>query len=97
MPYHSAEGGLKEGRRSWASLYAWQLTRNSDAPLFRQIYAQLRAAILAQDLRPGTKLPSTRQLASQLRVVPGKEGGTRLRPRGPTRRHQRQHVDPSAG
>jgi GntR family transcriptional regulator / MocR family aminotransferase len=65
---HSAETGLKERRRSWASLYAWQLTRDGDAPLFRQIYAQLRAAILAQDLRPGTKLPSTRQLASQLSV-----------------------------
>jgi GntR family transcriptional regulator/MocR family aminotransferase len=59
---------VKERRRSWASLYAWQLTRSSAAPLFRQIYAQLRAAILAQDLRPGTKLPSTRQLASQLSV-----------------------------
>ena len=59
---------MKERRRSWASLYTWQLTRDGDAPLFRQIYAQLRAAILAQELRPGTKLPSTRQLASQLSV-----------------------------
>jgi GntR family transcriptional regulator/MocR family aminotransferase len=59
---------LKERRRSWANLYAWQLTRGGDAPLFRQIYAQLRAAILAQDLLPGTKLPSTRQLAAQLSV-----------------------------
>jgi GntR family transcriptional regulator / MocR family aminotransferase len=59
---------LKERQRSWANLYAWQLTRCGDAPLFRQIYAQLRAAILAQDLRPGTKLPSTRQLATQLSV-----------------------------
>src|ERR1700761_4630378 len=65
--YHS-ERGLKERQRSWANLYAWQLTRSGDAPLFRQIYAQLRAAILAQDLRPGTKLPSTRQLATQLSV-----------------------------
>lgn len=59
---------MKERRRSWASLYAWQLTRSGDAPLFRQIYGQLRAAILSQDLRPGTKLPSTRQLAAQLKV-----------------------------
>jgi len=63
-----AEIGLKERRRSWANLYAWQLTRDGEAPLFRQIYAQLRTAILAQDLRPGTKLPSTRQLAAQLSV-----------------------------
>ena len=59
---------MKERRRSWANLYAWQLARGGDAPLFRQIYAQLRTAILAQDLRPGTKLPSTRQLAAQLSV-----------------------------
>lgn len=59
---------MKERRRSWASLYAWQLTRSGDAPLFRQIYLQLRAAILSQDLRPGTKLPSTRQLALELKV-----------------------------
>jgi GntR family transcriptional regulator/MocR family aminotransferase len=59
---------VKERRRSWASLYAWQLTRSGDAPLFRQIYLQIRAAILSQELRPGTKLPSTRELASQLSV-----------------------------
>jgi GntR family transcriptional regulator/MocR family aminotransferase len=59
---------VKERRRSWANLYAWQLTRRGDAPLFRQIYLQLRSAILSQDLRPGTKLPSTRQLAAQLKL-----------------------------
>ena len=59
---------MKEQRRSWASLYAWQLTRTGDAPLFRQIYLQIRSAILSQSLRPGTKLPSTRELASQLSV-----------------------------
>jgi len=59
---------VKEQRRSWANLYAWQLTRSGDAPLFRQIYRQIRSAILSQSLRPGTKLPSTRQLASQLKV-----------------------------
>jgi GntR family transcriptional regulator/MocR family aminotransferase len=59
---------MKERRRSWASLYAWQLTRSGDAPLFRQIYLQIRAAILSQSLAPGTKLPSTRELAQQLSV-----------------------------
>jgi GntR family transcriptional regulator / MocR family aminotransferase len=59
---------VKERRRSWADLYAWQLARAGDAPLFRQIYLQIRSAILAQSLRPGTKLPSTRQLASQLAI-----------------------------
>src|SRR5215475_13588472 len=59
---------MKERRRSWANLYVWQLARGGDAPLFRQIYGQIRSAILSQDLRPGTKLPSTRQLALQLKV-----------------------------
>src|SRR5882757_3943950 len=61
-------GEVKERRRSWASLYAWQLTRTGDAPLFRQIYLQIRSAILSQSLAPGTKLPSTRALAQQLSV-----------------------------
>jgi GntR family transcriptional regulator / MocR family aminotransferase len=59
---------VKEQRRSWAHLYAWQLARDGDAPLFRQIYQQIRSAILSQDLPPGTKLPSTRQLAELLSV-----------------------------
>jgi GntR family transcriptional regulator/MocR family aminotransferase len=59
---------VKERRRSWANLYAWQLDRAGGAPLFRQVYLQIRSAILSQRLRPGTKLPSTRGLASQLSV-----------------------------
>jgi GntR family transcriptional regulator/MocR family aminotransferase len=59
---------VKEQRRSWANLYAWKLARGGNAPLFHQIYLQIRSAILSQDLRPGTKLPSTRQLASLLSV-----------------------------
>jgi len=59
---------IKEQQRGWENLYAWQLSRTGDAPLFRQIYSQIRSAILSQSLRPGTKLPSTRQLAAQLGV-----------------------------
>jgi GntR family transcriptional regulator / MocR family aminotransferase len=59
---------VKEQKRSWANLYAWQLVRTNGSPLFRQIYQQIRSSILSQDMRPGTKLPSTRQLASQLSV-----------------------------
>jgi GntR family transcriptional regulator/MocR family aminotransferase len=55
-------------RQSWADLYAFEITRTNDTPLFRQLYLQLRSAILSRRLRPGTKLPSTRELASQLRV-----------------------------
>ena len=53
-------------RQGWADLYAFEIVRDSDTPLFRQLYLQLRAAILSRRLRPGTKLPSTRQLAAQL-------------------------------
>jgi DNA-binding transcriptional regulator YhcF (GntR family) len=36
--------------------------------VFRQIYLRLRSAILSGAFRPGTKLPSTRELAAQLGV-----------------------------
>jgi GntR family transcriptional regulator/MocR family aminotransferase len=55
-------------QQSWADLYAFEVTRTGDTPLFRQVYLQLRSAILTRRLRPGTKLPSTRELASQLGV-----------------------------
>lgn len=57
-----------KSRQSWADLCAFELIRESGTPLFRQLYLQLRAAILARRLRPGTKLPSTRELAAQLGV-----------------------------
>jgi GntR family transcriptional regulator/MocR family aminotransferase len=55
-------------RQSWAELYAFEVDRAADAPVFRQIYLQLRSAILSGTLRPATKLPSTRELAVQLGV-----------------------------
>jgi GntR family transcriptional regulator / MocR family aminotransferase len=55
-------------RQGWAALYAFELDRAGEAPVFRQIYLQLRSAILSGALRPATKLPSTRELASQLGV-----------------------------
>jgi GntR family transcriptional regulator/MocR family aminotransferase len=57
-----------KSRQSWAELYAFEVDRAKDAPVFRQIYLQLRSAILTGALRPGTKLPSTRELAAQLDV-----------------------------
>ncbi len=41
-----------------------QLDRSQDTPLYQQIYSELRRAILNQQLESGTKLPSTRELAS---------------------------------
>src|SRR5262245_42642797 len=52
----------------WADLYAWHVDRASETPLFRQVYQAIRGAILSQTLRRGTKLPSTRELASRIGV-----------------------------
>ena len=50
----------------WADLHAWQVDRDNGTPLFRQVYLQVRAAILSRTLPPGRKLPSTRALAARL-------------------------------
>ena len=55
--------------RGWADLYAWQLDRASRTPLTRQTYMQVRSAVLAGALRPGTRLPSSRTMASKLGVA----------------------------
>jgi len=59
---------VKGRARSWADLYAWQVNRAGDGSLFVQVYRQIRSAILSQRLQPGSKLPSTRELARQLAV-----------------------------
>ena len=55
--------------RGWADLYAWQLDRASRTPLTRQIYMQARSAVLSGALRPGTRVPSSRAMASKLGVA----------------------------
>ena len=57
-----------KNKQGWASLHAFELDRKSDVPLFRQLYLQTRAAILSRALRPGGKLPSTRELAMRLKI-----------------------------
>ena len=39
-----------------------------DVPLYQQVYAQLRSAILSGELKGGSRLPSTRALAEELSV-----------------------------
>ncbi len=46
------------------------LARKSDIPLRDQLVAQLVLAILSGDLRPGQRLPSTRDLARRLKLHP---------------------------
>ena len=57
-----------KARHVAADLCAFELTRTNGTPLFRQLYLQLRAAILSRRLRPGIRLPSTREFAAQLGV-----------------------------
>lgn len=47
---------------------AFPLERGSATPLLRQLYAQLRDAILAGRIKPGTRLPPTRELCRLLAV-----------------------------
>lgn len=46
------------------------LARRSDVPLREQLVAQLVLAILSGDLRPGQRLPSTRDLARRFKLHP---------------------------
>lgn len=46
-----------------------RLDASSTVPLHRQLYQQIRDAILAGDLKPRTRLPSSRQLAKTLAVL----------------------------
>ena len=52
----------------WAELHSWRIDRNGREPLFRQIDAEIRGAILSRRLLPGARLPATRELATRLGV-----------------------------
>ena len=52
----------------WAELHSWRIDRRGPEPLFRQVYVELRGAIVSRALRPGARLPSTRALAVRLGV-----------------------------
>lgn len=51
-----------------ASMPALKIKPKSACPLYRQVYNQVRQAILEQKLSAGTRLPSTRALACMLGV-----------------------------
>jgi GntR family transcriptional regulator / MocR family aminotransferase len=53
----------------WADLHAWRLDRASRTPLTRQIYIQVRSAVLSGVLGPGTRVPSSRDMALRLGVA----------------------------
>jgi GntR family transcriptional regulator/MocR family aminotransferase len=60
---------LKTPAEGWADLYAWQLDRAIRTPLARQIYMQVRIAVLSGALRAGTRVPSSRAMAERLGVA----------------------------
>jgi GntR family transcriptional regulator/MocR family aminotransferase len=52
----------------WSDLLSLSIDRQAPEPLFQQLYAELRRAILDGKLAPGTRLPATRLLAARLGV-----------------------------
>ena len=53
---------------SWADVYPWSAPEMG-RPVIRQVYDQVRGAIHAGALRPGGRLPSSRDLATRLGVA----------------------------
>jgi GntR family transcriptional regulator/MocR family aminotransferase len=69
MEQTTSKATSKAPSNGWADLYAWQLDRASRTPLARQIYMQVRIAVLSGALRAGTRVPSSRAMASKLGVA----------------------------
>ena len=72
-------------QRGKGSLIAISLDAAAAEPLFRQLYVELRQAILGGRLRPGDRMPASRALADDGRVslamVPIADGLTLARKR----------------
>ncbi len=59
----------RSSRQPLPALVALELDRGSGTPVFKQIARQLRESILGHALLPGTRLPPSRDLATQLAVA----------------------------
>ena len=55
-------------KRATGTVLEVEINFSSDAPLHRQLYTAVKRAILDGRLRPGTRLPSTRIIAEDLRI-----------------------------
>ena len=53
---------------SWAEVYPWR-SPQAGAPVIRQVYDQVRGAIMSGALKPGGRLPSSRDFAARLGVA----------------------------
>ena len=69
MQQTTLQASSRRWSHGWADLYAWQLDRTSRTPLSRQIYMQVRTAVLSGALRAGTRMPSSRTMARMLGVA----------------------------
>jgi len=68
--YHFVAGEVAMAKRS-TTLEILLPQRNDDVPAYRWLYNSLRDEILEGRLRPGTRLPATRDLASQYKLSRG--------------------------
>ncbi len=59
---------MKKTNSSVIVLLAASLKRRSPVPVYKQIYEDLREAILTRRLQSGMRLPSTREMAAELQV-----------------------------
>jgi GntR family transcriptional regulator/MocR family aminotransferase len=64
--YNHYRGGMKKVASGFSPVIA--IDRKDAKPLHKQIYEGFRRAILGRNLRSGQKIPSTRSLATELRV-----------------------------
>jgi DNA-binding transcriptional regulator YhcF (GntR family) len=56
------------GRKLGYSFMRLWISKQSEVPIREQIVTQFRLAILSEDLKPGQKLPSTRDLARRYKI-----------------------------
>jgi GntR family transcriptional regulator/MocR family aminotransferase len=63
-----AKVAYSRSRSRWADFLDLTVDSRSETPLLQQVYLLLRTAILSHALTPGSRLPSTRQLADRLCV-----------------------------
>jgi hypothetical protein len=59
----TAPDGVRQSASVWVNL---SIDRSAGDPLQRQLYDQIRAEILRGTLPPGTRLPASRLLASEV-------------------------------
>lgn len=66
-------------------------SHSSEVPIYRQLVTQVVLAILSGDLRPGERLPSTRELARRFALHPN-TGYRQMEREGWTERRRRSGV-----